>query len=209
MPTDYSQTDAPVLNVFGEKVALGPLRHDLMPLYDRWLNDFEAGLAYFLQLRPHTREAREAWYERLAKDETDTVEFLIYERATLRPIGKTALDQINLFDRSANFGIIIGEKDCWGKGYGTETAVLMLDYGFSLLGLNNIMLTVDAYNERAIRAYRRAGFKEFGRRREARRRGGQAYDVVYMDCIAAEFNSPVLYRLLPAANPARPQDHEP
>ena len=85
----------------------------------------------------------------------------------------------------------------------------MLDYGFTLLGLHNIMLTVDAYNERAIRAYRRAGFKEFGPRREARRRGGQAYDVVYMDCIAAEFNSPVLHRLLPAANPAHPSDHKP
>ena len=203
MQTGASQIDAPILNVVGEKVALGPLRRDLVPLYDRWFNDFDAGLAYFLQLRPHSREAREEWYERLAKDDPETVEFLIYERATLRPIGKTALDQINLFDRTASFGIIIGEKDCWGKGYGTETAVLMLDYGFSLLGLNNIMLTVDAYNERAIRAYRRAGFKEFGRRREARRRGSQSYDVVYMDCIAAEFNSPALYRLLPGANTAR------
>jgi diamine N-acetyltransferase len=199
MQTDSPASNETILNIVGEKVALGPLRRDVMPLYDRWFNDFEVGLPYFLQLRPHTREAREAWYERLAKDEPDTTEFLIYERATLRPIGKTALDQINHFDRTASFGIIIGEKDCWGKGYGTETAILMLDYGFTLLGLHNITLSVDAYNERAIRAYHRAGFKEIGRRREARRRGTRAYDVIYMDCVATEFHGPVLSRLLPEA----------
>jgi RimJ/RimL family protein N-acetyltransferase len=149
------------------------------------------------QLRPHTREAREAWYDRLAKDEPDTTDFLIYERVTIRPIGKTALDQIDHVARIASLGIIIGERDCWGKGYGTETAILMLDYRFTLLGLHNIMLTVDSYNERAIRAYRRAGFKEIGHRREARRRGGRAYDVISMDCLATEFRSPLLHRLLP------------
>ena len=197
MQPDSPAHDEPILNIVGEKVALGPLRRDLIALYDRWFNDFEAGLPYFLQLRPHTREARETWYERLAKDEPDTTEFLIYERATMRPIGKTALDQIDLIDRTAAFGILIGEKDCWGKGYGTETARLMLDYGFTLLGLHNILLTVDGYNERAIRAYQRAGFREFGRRREARRRGARAYDVIYMDCLATEFRSPLLHRLLP------------
>jgi len=194
----YSPTDQPIVNVVGEKVALGPLRRDLMPLYDRWFNDFEAGLAYFVQLRPHTREAREMWYERLAQGDPNSTEFLIYERATMRPIGKTALDQIDHFDRTASFGIIIGEKDCWGKGYGTETAILMLDYGFTLLGLHNIILTVDSYNERAIRAYRRAGFKEIGRRREARRRGGRVYDVISMDCVATDFRGPTLSALLPA-----------
>jgi RimJ/RimL family protein N-acetyltransferase len=187
----------PIVNIVGEKIALGPLRRDLMPLYDRWFNDFEVGLPYFLQLGPHTREAREAWYERLAKDDPSSTDFLIYERATLRPIGKTVLYQIDHFNRTAAFGIIIGEKDCWGNGYGTETATLMLDYGFTILGLHSIMLTVDAHNERAIRAYRRAGFREFGRRREARRRGSRVYDEIYMDCLATEFRSPQLHRLLP------------
>jgi RimJ/RimL family protein N-acetyltransferase len=197
MQPDSPRADQPILNIVGDKVALGPLRRDLMPLYDRWFNDFEVGGPYFTQLRPHTREAREAWYERLAKDDPNTTDFLIYERATTRPIGKTVLYQIDHFDRTAAFGILIGEKDCWGMGYGTETATLMLDYGFTLLGLHNIMLTVDGYNERAIRAYRRAGFREFGRRREARRRGHRAHDVVYMDCLASEFRSPILATLLP------------
>jgi RimJ/RimL family protein N-acetyltransferase len=198
------RADAPVLNLVGDKVALGPMRRDLMPLYDRWFNDFEAGMPYFLQLRPHTREAREAWYEQLAKDDPSVVDFLIYERETMRPIGKCNLDQIDLFNRTAEFGILIGEKDCWGKGYGTETAVLMLDYAFTLLGLHNVMLRVDSYNERALRAYARAGFREFGRRRAARRRGGRAYDVVHMECLATAFRGSRLAALLPRAPGDRP-----
>ncbi len=94
---------------------------------------------------------------------------------------------INHFHRTAEFGIMIGEKECWGKGYGTEATRLVLDYGFSSLGLHNIMLRAFSFNERALRAYRRAGFREFGRRREAIRLGGQAYDDVQMDCLATEF----------------------
>jgi diamine N-acetyltransferase len=204
MPERLHQADdPPIVNIVGDKVALGPCRRDLMPLYDRWFNDFEVGLPYFLQLRPHTREAREAWYEQLARDDPSTTDFQIYERATMRPIGRTMLDQIDLFNRTAEFGILIGEKECWGKGYGSETAVLMLDYGFTLLRLHNIMLRVDSYNERAIRAYRRAGFREFGRRHEARSRGERAYDVVHMECLATDFDRSRLRSLLPDAPPVR------
>src|SRR5439155_4459284 len=113
--------------------------------------------------------------------------FTIYEAATLRPIGNTALMNVNHLHRTAEFGILIGEKDCWGKGYGTETTRLMLQYGFNSLGLHNIMLTTYSFNERGLRAYRRAGFREVGRRRESVRLGGIAYDNVFMECLATEF----------------------
>ena len=73
----------------------------------------------------------------------------------------------------------------------------MLDYSFTALGLHNIMLTVYSFNERGIRAYTRAGYREVGRRREAFRLGGRTFDVIYMDCLATEFQSPVLHTLLP------------
>ena len=204
MELSDQSADQPVVNIVGEKVALGPCRRDLMPLYDRWFNDFEVGMPYFLQLRPHTREAREAWYEQLANDDPTVTYFQIYERTTMRPIGRTMLYQIDLFERTADFGILIGERDCWGKGYGTETAILMLDYGFTLLRLHNIMLRVDSYNERAIRAYKRAGFREFGRRHEARRRGERTYDIVHMECLAADFHHSRLHSLLPEGEPDPP-----
>ena len=188
--------EGPIVNIEGEKVALGPHRRDLLPLYQRWINDFEVTRTLGVDMRPMTWEAEEAWYDRTSRGERD-VGFTIYERATMRPIGNTGLHEIDHHHRTATFGILIGEKDCWGKGYGTETARLMLDYGFTALSLHNILLTVASYNERGIRAYLRAGFREIGRRRESRRMGGQASDTIYMDCLATEFESPVLRRLLP------------
>lgn len=117
----------------------------------------------------------------------------------MRAIGYTTLEDIDLRDRTAKFALLIGEQDCWGKGYGTETTRLMFDYGFTALGLHNIMLLVFSFNERGLRAYSCAGFRPIGRRREAHRLGGRAYDVIMMDCLASEFESPVLRHLLPPA----------
>ncbi|GIW04684.1 MAG: hypothetical protein KatS3mg059_1304 [Thermomicrobiales bacterium] len=91
---------------------------------------------------------------------------------------------------------MIGEADARGKGYGTETARLMLEYAFTALGLHNVMLQVYAYNRAAHRAYQKAGFREFGRRREAVWMGGRLWDVIYMDCLATEFDSLMLGRVL-------------
>lgn len=197
MGPDSPAIDQLILNIVGEKVALGPFRRDLLPFYHKWINDFDVTGAYLYQVGPKTFEARADWYDQLAKGDPTVVDFTIFERATLRPIGYCTLDEINRINQTAKFGILIGEKERWGKGYGAETATLMLDYGFTLLGLHNIMLLVDGYNERAIRAYRRAGFKEIGHRREARRRGARTYDVVYTDCVATEFQHSVLAAFLP------------
>ncbi len=105
------------------------------------------------------------------------------------------LMDIDAGNRRAEFGIIIGEPDCRGKGYGTETTRLMLDYAFTARGLQNVMLTVNAYNLAGLRAYEKAGFREFGRRRRCRFMGGRMWDVVYMDALADEFTSPVLGRI--------------
>jgi RimJ/RimL family protein N-acetyltransferase len=190
-------TSSPIINIANDQVALGPLRRELLPLYWQWYNDFAAGERYLWQLRPVTFEQRETIYNNLAQHDPTTVVFTIYEQATLRPIGVTLLDNIEYISRTAEYNIFIGERGCWGKGYGTATTILMLDYGFTLLGLHNIMLKVDSNNDRAIRAYHRAGFKEIGRRREARRRGQETYDVLYMDCLITEFQVRGLNRLIP------------
>lgn len=187
----------PIINIVGDKVALGPRRRDLLPVYLRWINDFEVTRTLDIGLHPVTLEAQEAGYERLSKGAPDIVTFTVYERLTMRPVGNTTLRNIDHVHRTAEFGILLGEKDCWGKGYGTEATALMLDYGFTGLGLHNIMLHVFNFNEGGLRAYTRAGFRVVGHRREAHRLGGRAYDVIYMDCLATEFQSPVLHRLLP------------
>ena len=196
------QSEQPVLNIVGEKVALGPHRRDLIPVYTRWINDFEVMRTLAMPMRPVTPEWEESWYDGLRTRENDTV-FAIYERSTMRPIGSTGLHHIDYRHQTAQYGIMIGEKDAWGKGYGTEVTGLMLDYAFTGLGLHSVMLYTYSYNERGIRAYKRAGFKEVGRLRDAHRMGGRAYDVILMDCLSTEFSSPVLHRLLPDTDAGR------
>lgn len=176
-----------ILNITGEKVGLGPHRRDLLPLYGRWINDFTVRMNLGGRVGPMTAEAEEAWYEGTAKA-SGSHHFTIYEAATLRPLGTTALHDVDHFHRTAEFGIMIGEKDCWGKGYGTETARLMLEHGFTNLNLHNILLRVFSTNERALRAYTRAGFRECGRRRECLRAGGAVCDEIFMECLMSEFD---------------------
>src|SRR3712207_6126379 len=162
-----------IISLHGEKVALGPLRRDLLPLHVKWANDPDVTLTLEGWAGPSTLEDQQAWYERESKRDPTKVFFLIYELATLRPIGAVDLTNVSHFNRTAWFGIFIGEKDCWGKGYGTEATRLTLGYAFETLVLHNVTLSVHADNERAIRAYTRAGFTVVGRRREVIRRAGQ------------------------------------
>lgn len=183
--------EQPILNIVGELVALGPLRRDLLPLYQRWINDLGTVRNLSLMPRPMTEEQQQEWYERVAKSEGDAA-FTIYERATLRPIGNTVLAEIDFRNRSAAFGILIGDPDARGKGYGTETTRLILDYAFTAVGLHNVMLTVFEFNKAGIRAYEKAGYRELGRRRECRMMGGKLWDEIYMQCLSTDFESPVL-----------------
>jgi RimJ/RimL family protein N-acetyltransferase len=192
---DASQNaERPILNIEGERVALGPLRRDLLPVYQRWINDLGTMRTLGVPPFPMTSEKEQEWYDRQSKTEDD-VPFTIYERETLRPIGNTGLHGVDYRNRSAIFGILIGEPECRGKGYGTEATRLMLDYAFAALGLHNVMLTVFEFNPAGIKAYQKAGFKEIGRRRESRMMGGKLWDEVHMDCLRSEFESPVLRRI--------------
>jgi RimJ/RimL family protein N-acetyltransferase len=180
----------------GQKVALGVFHRGLLPLELRWVNDLEVLRTDGVEPRLTTREAQAASYDRISTDPS-RIHFAVYERDSSRPVGMTNLRDIDHYEGTAEFGVTIGEKECWGRGYGTEATLLTLDYGFSVLGLHNIWLDVVAYNERGIRAYRRAGFREIGRRRQAHRFGGRRYDVIWMDCLATEFQSPLLGSLVP------------
>ncbi len=181
-------SEQPIINIVGERVALGPLSRDLLPTYLRWINDFSTLRTLMVPPRPMTMEAELAWYERASAIGGNPV-FTIYELDGLRPIGNTDLRDIDYRNRSAAFGIMIGEPDARGKGYGTETVRLMLDYAFTALGLHSVMLTVYEFNHAGRRTYQKAGFKEIGRRRQCRMMGGRLWDEIYMDCLATEFES--------------------
>ena len=187
--------NASILNIEGELVALGPRRREHIPLYLRWINDFGTTQMLGISPRPMTLEQETAWYEQTAADDGE-VAFTIYERATGRAIGNCGLHEVDLANRRTVVGIMIGEPDARGRGYGTEAMRLLLDYAFTVLDLHSVMLTVFEYNGAGRRCYENVGFREIGRRRQACWYNGRFWDEIHMDILASEFTSPVLGAVL-------------
>lgn len=142
-----------------------------------------------------TDQDEEAWFDNM-RQSPGVATFTIYEQSTDVPVGNVSLMDMRSLHRSAELGILIGERSAHGKGYGTESVNLILDYGFTMLGLHRVWLSCLSTNAGALRVYERVGFKEFGRAREAWQRGGTRHDVVLMDILAREFESPVLAEML-------------
>jgi len=88
-------------------------------------------------------------------------------------IGNIGFVNLDLINKVGELGIFIGNKDYWGKGYGMEAIQLLLDFGFNMLNLHNVYLRVFSFNKPAINCYKKIGFKEVGRIREAKQIAGE------------------------------------
>lgn len=104
----------PLVNIRGARVALGPLRADLIDTYARWNNDFGTMRTQGDLPGPRSMERTTAWYQRIS-GATDSVWYLIYEMDTWEPIGITWLADIDYRNRTAGFAISIGEESKRGK----------------------------------------------------------------------------------------------
>ena len=189
-----SETE-PDLILVGERVGLGPLRRDLAETYGRWVNqlDVRFGLEH---LGLATKQTEETWVDEAVKAgaerEPATASFTIYDLSDRAPVGTTSLFEISCLHGNANFGIALGERR--NQGLGGEATRLMLDWGFHVLGLQNILLEALARNTAALRAYEKAGFRRIGIRRLAAMSRGERSDIVLMDALRADFTGSVLAR---------------
>jgi RimJ/RimL family protein N-acetyltransferase len=102
-------------------------------------------------------------------------------------IGSIDLGGIDWVSGNAWVGIGIGEREYWGKGYGSDAMNVLLDFAFGSLNLKRISLTVFEYNERAMKSYLKVGFKEEGRERQWMQRAGERYDLIYMGILREEW----------------------
>lgn len=187
---------SPIINIKGTNIGLGPMSRQYLELYTQWVNDFET-MSYLAKfVKPMTLESEEDWYTNINKMD-DSINFTVFDLKTFAPIGTVALFKIDHIHKTAELGIMIGDKNYWSKGYGTETVSLITDYGFTCLGLHNIILKVYAFNPRAVRAYEKAGFKVVGKWREAKRIAGKRHDVIIMDALSTDFSSSIIIQSLP------------
>lgn len=185
----------------GERIALGPIERETLPLFYRWFNDVELLRTAGIGDGPWTMERVEEFFKRF-NGASDEAWFMIHERESGQPVGTAGLRDIDARHGTAEYAISIGESSARGKGYGTEATRLMLDYAFVARGLHSVLLDVSEFNPAGIRAYAKAGFREIGRRHGAEVMGGRRWDVVYMQALASEFESPVLARIFVPDRPS-------
>lgn len=148
----------------GELVELRSHVSENRAAFQRWYADAEIASLLRHDLRPLNSIQSKGYFDHLILPMSARGTcFAIHERATGRLVGTTALTDIEGGDReTALFRIVIGEKDCWGKGYGTEATRLVAAEAFGPLDLDGIRLEVFEHNERARRAYERVGFRQTG-----------------------------------------------
>jgi RimJ/RimL family protein N-acetyltransferase len=175
--------------LIGEQIYLRPLEMDDLERCQRWFNDPQVRL--FLDIiRPLNRTAEKEFLEKLSRaagsPAGDIITAIVLKDGD-RHIGNAGLHRLNLVDRNAEFGIAIGEKDCWHKGYGTEATRLMAGYGFNTLNLHRIYLRVHSNNPRGVSTYEKAGFKQEGVMRQAVFRQDRYHDVILMGLLREEY----------------------
>jgi RimJ/RimL family protein N-acetyltransferase len=169
----------------GEKVILRPF--DIatdFELFLKWINDREV-TRYLLRIMPSYRHQQLAWFQSLPNS-TDIV-FTI-ETVGGDIIGTIGLEHINLINGTAWTWQIIGEKNFWGRGLGTEAKILLLEYGFNTLRLEKISAEVVASNQSSLRYNQKSGFREEGRLRSQIYREGTRHDLVFLGILKEEFS---------------------
>lgn len=179
--------------LFGERIRLRAAEKEDITAFLRWVNDEDVTENLFL-VDPMSRFEEENWYEAMIKKPASEHVLVIEVKdqspnQDYRPIGTCQFHNLDWRNRSAEVGIMIGEKTFWDRGYGTETMRLLLRHGFDTLNLHRIWLQVYAKNKRGIKAYEKAGFVHEGKYRQGHYQHGQYYDIYLMSVLKEEWQN--------------------
>lgn len=130
---------------------------DATARYVGWLNDPE--ITRFLEVRFHTHTIEStADFIRGVNASPDTILFGLFVDGGRRHIGNIKLGPINPHHRRADIGLMIGDREEWGKGYATEAISMVTAFGFQELGLTKITAGCYAANRGSLKAFEKAGF---------------------------------------------------
>ena len=171
--------------LIGRRVYLRPFERDDLPYIQRWSNDAELRRLTG-EVAPMSRAETEKWYKELLADK-DRMWFVIALKKSDRVIGEAGLLRMFRPWRATDISIIIGEKDAWGKRYGTEGGRLLLDYAFKRLGFHRVSIGVVGFNKRALKFWESLGFKKEGVHRDEYYYNNEYSDFIMMSILEDEY----------------------
>ena len=177
----------PLPTIRGEHVYLRSAEREDIDLFVRWFADEET-TRYLATRAPFSKAMEEKWFESMLADQGKrSYHFVICLLADDRAIGTAGFHHVNQEDGNASFGIVIGEKAEWSKGYGTDALRAICDFGFGQLRLERIELDVYEPNRRAQHSYEKAGFVTEGTLRHSHFSDGRYHDVLRMSLLREEW----------------------
>lgn len=148
----------------------------------KWRNNPNVKKNFCIQ-QDMTEEMHQNWFNNKILT-GEVVQFIIIDNDSNKPVGSTYLRDIDKHNKKAEFGIFIGEEDARGRGIGTVSTKLILEYGFKKLGLHKIFLRVFSNNNSAIKSYEKAGFIYEGTAKDdILLPNGQYQDIIFMSII--------------------------
>jgi len=164
----------------GNKIFLRAIKiSDATNEYVKWLNSKE--INQFLESRfiKHSLKSLKEYLKKIIKD-PNSILIAIIDKKTLKHIGNIKMGPIDWNHKFTEMGIIIGDKNFWGKGYATESILRVSDYGFKKLKLRKISAGAYSNNIGSIRAFMKAGFHEDCRKRQHYNFNGEYVDGVIL-----------------------------
>jgi RimJ/RimL family protein N-acetyltransferase len=172
----------------GERIELRRHAPQNYRLYGEWYGDREIWRLTSWAASPLSSPAVQRLFEDREYSPSDD-SFAIHVRDEDEPIGVVSLMNISEANASAELSAIVGHPEDRHHGYGAEAIAVLLDYAFGQLGLNRVGLSVFEFNEDAIAAYQKLGFKEEGRLRRALRRDDTFHDAILMSVLREEWEA--------------------
>jgi ribosomal-protein-alanine N-acetyltransferase len=158
-----------MLELTGQRVLLREFTKDHLhdPIYFSWLRDLEVVIPIYRTeyLLPLHFDQVVAYVESLWKSGKDCL-FAVHDRATGAFVGTQRIGHIDWRSGVGDIGVLIGERQAWGRGVATEAVSIACNYAFQTLGLRRLTGGTPASNEAMCRCFKRLGFEEEGRLRE-------------------------------------------
>jgi len=166
-----------VIFLKGKKVILRPLNKETdLENAVRWFNDPEVVVFIAKMHLPVTVQEEAEWLDNLKNRKDDVL--LAIETIDGVHMGSVGLHKINWVDRTAEAGMAIGKKSYWGRGYGTDAAMLVFSYAFNDLNLRKLNIRTFSFNERALGQLMKCGCKKEGVQKQQVFKNGKYRDII-------------------------------
>ena len=180
-------TTSPILK--SDKLILKELiSSDVTQQYIEWLNDFEVNKyleSRFIHQDEHTVKA---FVEACQYSELHFL-FGMFLQGSMKHIGNIKLGPINIHHNYAEIGLMIGDKDSWGKGFASKAVSIVTQFGFNQLKLAKLSAGCYESNIGSKKAFEKSGYKIEGFLRSHVESDDAREGLWKMGCIASDFNA--------------------